>query len=229
MYIHKIYQWVFIFFIYSFFGWIWETSYKSIQQRKFINRGFLNGPWLPIYGFGALIILFVTLPYQENHVLVFLLGAIFASIFEFIVGYGMEKLFHARYWDYSHLPLNIKGYIALPISLVWGLFSLILVNIIDVPISRFVAQFTASQLIVLDIILTTLFVIDVVLSTIQALDLKTILKKIELPIENQTKILTKAEKILKRNPNLLSHRHQLSEIEIKNILKELKEQIKNEM
>ncbi|MDO4663467.1 MAG: putative ABC transporter permease [Erysipelotrichaceae bacterium] len=227
MYIHEIYQWVFIFFIYSFFGWIWETSYKSIQQRKFINRGFLNGPWLPIYGFGALIILFVTLPYQENHVLVFLLGAIFASIFEFIVGYGMEKLFHARYWDYSHLPLNIKGYIALPISLVWGLFSLILVNIIDVPISRFVAQFTAPQLIVLDIILAVLFVIDVVLSTIQALDLKTILKKIELPIENQTKILTKAEKILKRNPNLLSHRHQLSEIEIKNILKELKEQMKN--
>lgn len=229
MYIHEIYQWVFIFFIYSFFGWIWETSYKSIQQRKFINRGFLNGPWLPIYGFGALIILFVTLPYQENHVLVFLLGAIFASIFEFIVGYGMEKLFHARYWDYSHLPLNIKGYIALPISLVWGLFSLILVNIIDVPISRFVAQFTAPQLIVLDIILTVLFVVDVVLSTIQALDLKTILKKIELPIENRTKILTKAEKILKRNPNLLSHRHQLSEIEIKNILKDLKEQMKNQM
>lgn len=227
MYIHEIYQWVFIFFIYSFFGWIWETSYKSIQQRKFINRGFLNGPWLPIYGFGALIILFVTLPYQENHVLVFLLGAIFASIFEFFVGYGMEKLFHARYWDYSHLPLNIKGYIALPISLVWGLFSLILVNIIDVPISRFVAKFTAPQLIVLDIILAVLFVIDVVLSTIQALDLKTILKKIELPIENRTKILTKAEKILKRNPNLLSHRHQLSEMEIKKILKDLKEQMKN--
>lgn len=227
MYIHKIYQWVFIFFIYSFFGWIWETSYKSIQKRKFINRGFLNGPWLPIYGFGALIILFVTLPFQENPILVFLFGAIVASIFEFFVGYGMEKLFHARYWDYSHLPLNIQGYIALPISLVWGLFSLILVNIIDVPISRFVAQFSAPQLIVLDIILAILFVIDVVLSVIQALDLKTILKNIELPIEDRSKILRKAEKILKRNPSLLSHRYELTINEIKSKVNDLKNRIEN--
>ena len=227
MYIHKVYQWVFILFIYSFFGWIWETSFKSIQKRKFINRGFLNGPWLPIYGFGALIILFVTLPVQDNFVLVFLFGAIVASIFEFLVGYGMEKLFHARYWDYSHLPLNIKGYIALPISLVWGLFSLILVNIIDVPISRFVAQFSATQLIVLDIILAVLFEIDVVLSVIQALDLKTILKNLDLPLENRNKILNKAEKILKRNPGLLSRHHELTINEIKSLLNDLKNRIEN--
>lgn len=227
MYIHKVYQWFFIFFIYSFFGWIWETSFKSIQKRKFINRGFLNGPWLPIYGFGALIILFVTLPVQDNFVLVFLFGAIVASIFEFLVGYGMEKLFHARYWDYSHLPLNIKGYIALPISLVWGLFSLILVNIIDVPISRFVAQFSATQLIVLDIILAVLFAIDVVLSVIQALDLKTILKNLDLPLENRIKILNKAEKILKRNPGLLSRHHELTINDIKTLLNDLKNRIEN--
>lgn len=227
MYIHKVYQWVFIFFIYSFFGWIWETSFKSIQKRKFINRGFLNGPWLPIYGFGALIILFVTLPVQDNFVLVFLLGAIVASIFEFFVGYGMEKLFHARYWDYSHLPLNIKGYIALPISLVWGLFSLILVYIIDVPISRFVAQFSATQLIVLDIILAVLFVVDSVLSIIQALDLKTILKQLELPLEDKEKILKKAEKIVKRNPGLLSRHHELTINDIKTLLNDLKNRIEN--
>lgn len=227
MYIHKVYQWVFIFFIYSFFGWIWETSFKSIQKRKFINRGFLNGPWLPIYGFGALIILFVTLPVQDNFVLVFLLGAIVASIFEFFVGYGMEKLFHARYWDYSHLPFNIKGYIALPISLVWGLFSLILVYIIDVPISRFVAQFSATQLIVLDIILAVLFMVDSVLSIIQALDLKTILKQLELPLEDKEKILKKAEKIVKRNPGLLSRHHELTINDIKTLLNDLKNRIEN--
>lgn len=227
MYIHKVYQWVFIFFIYSFFGWVWETSFKSIQKRKFINRGFLNGPWLPIYGFGALIILFVTLPVQDNFVLVFLLGAIVASIFELFVGYGMEKLFHARYWDYSHLPFNIKGYIALPISLVWGLFSLILVYIIDVPISRFVAQFSATQLIVLDIILAVLFVVDSVLSIIQALDLKTILKQLELPLEDKEKILKKAEKIVKRNPGLLSRHHELAINDIKTLLNDLKNRIEN--
>ena len=227
MYIHKVYQWVFIFFIYSFFGWIWETSFKSIQKRKFINRGFLNGPWLPIYGFGALIILFVTLPVQDNFVLVFLFGAIVASIFEFLVGYGMEKLFHARYWDYSHLPFNIKGYIALPISLVWGLFSLILVYIIDVPISRFVAQFSATQLIVLDIILAVLFMVDSVLSIIQALDLKTILKQLELPLEDKEKILKKAEKIVKRNPGLLSRHHELTINDIKTLLNDLKNRIEN--
>lgn len=98
----------------------------------------------------------------------------------------------------------------MPISLVWGLFSLILVYIIDVPISRFVAQFSATQLIVLDIILAVLFMVDSVLSIIQALDLKTILKQLELPLEDKEKILKKAEKIVKRNPGLLSRHHELT-------------------
>lgn len=122
MYINKISKMILIFFIYSFFGWIWESTFKSIRQKKFINRGFLNGPWLPIYGFGALIIITVTFRLQENHILVFLLGMITASIFEFLVGYMMEKMFHARYWDYSHLPFNINGYISLPVSILWGFF-----------------------------------------------------------------------------------------------------------
>ena len=233
MYINKISKMILIFFIYSLIGWIWESTFKSIRQKKFINRGFLNGPWLPIYGFGALIIITVTFQFRRNNILIFLLGMVTASLFEFLVGYMMEKLFHARYWDYSHLPLNINGYIALPVSILWGFFSLILVNVINVPVIHFVETIPSIFLYFIDVICLILFVLDTVLSTVQALDLKKVLNYNTILLNNiksikdsekiiKEKDLRKAEKVIKRNPGLHSIRHKLNQYEIKNIFTDLK-------
>lgn len=115
------------FFIYSFCGWLMESIYCSIPARRLINRGFLNGPLCPIYGSGVLLILIFLIPVRD-HVsplgialpVVFLAGIALASAVEYATSWAMEKLFHARWWDYSHFKHNLNGRICLPISLAWG-------------------------------------------------------------------------------------------------------------
>lgn len=228
MNIYHLKQWVILFFIYCFFGWIWESSYKSIKHRKLINSGFLNGPWIPIYGFGAIIVLSLTFSFQNNLLLIFIIGMFSATFFEFIVGYIMETIFHVRYWDYSHIPFNIKGYICLPVAFVWGLFSLIMVKVINTPIHHLIQQCPLSLINFLNIILPILFMIDVILSTIQALNLKhLIVMQIEdfiVDIElSHKKMIYKAEKIIKRNPLSLSYKHHLTSHDIHHIINQFKD------
>ena len=101
MNIYTVHQWVLLFYLYCFMGWIWESCYVSLKNHKWVNRGFLKGPLLPIYGSGAIVVLISTLVVQKNLVLVFIIGMIAATILEYITGALMEKLFHVRYWDYT--------------------------------------------------------------------------------------------------------------------------------
>jgi len=100
---------LFYFLIYSFFGWILETVYKSVLQKKYVNSGFLFGPFCPIYGFGAVILYLFLDSFKDNLVLVFLIGMIIFSIWECVVGYWLEKFFNTKYWDYSNEKFNFKG------------------------------------------------------------------------------------------------------------------------
>ena len=127
-------QWVLFFFFYSFVGWIWESCYVSVRKRRWVNRGFMHGPMLPIYGSGALAVLVSTIGVRENMALTFLLGMTAVTILEYVTGAVMERLFHVRYWDYSGQPFNLHGYISLASSLCWGCFSVLLVRVIHVPI-----------------------------------------------------------------------------------------------
>lgn len=170
-------QWILMFFIYCILGWIWESCYVSIRKRSFINRGFLHGPWLPIYGTGAILILFCTLPAQESLLLVYLLGMVSATLLEYFTGAAMEKLFHMRYWDYSGKPLNVNGHICLPVSLAWGGFSVLLTEALHPPVERFVVSVPAAIGEKLVLALTVLFVIDATKSVQNALDIKELLKK----------------------------------------------------
>ena len=117
-------QWIMMFYFYCVAGWVWETLYVSIRKKQWINRGFLYGPWLPIYGTGAILILFTTLPFAESGFLIFLIGMISATALEYVTGAVMERIFHMRYWDYSEEPLNLNGQICLKVSVAWGFFSL---------------------------------------------------------------------------------------------------------
>lgn len=135
---YEIWQWFLFFYIYCFFGFVWETVYVSLKSGKFENRGFMNGPFLPIYGSGAIVILIAVIPVRSNPLLVFLFGMISATILELFTGIAMEQLFHVRYWDYSYRKIQYKGYICLVSSIAWGVFSCLLIYGFHKPVENFV-------------------------------------------------------------------------------------------
>lgn len=184
MHIYSAGQWVLLFFFYCFCGWVWESCYVSLRQRHWVNRGFLHGPLLPIYGTGAILILFVTLPVAEHLGWVWLLGLIVATVLEYITGDVMERLFKVRYWDYSNQRFNLNGHICLTSSIAWGFFSILLIQYLHPPAARLLADIPAFLVDPLALILTAAFSVDVVLSVQAALDLRETLAR--LAEENET-------------------------------------------
>lgn len=166
-------QWLLLFYMFSFFGWIFESSYVSIVNKRLVNRGFLIGPWIPIYGFGGVIMLFVAIPFFNSPVLVFIVGLLAASTLEYFTGVIMEKIFAVKYWDYTGKPLASKnGYICLESSLCWGVFTLILTYAGAKWIDGFIYKPSRLTMISLDAMLTALFTADVYLSAKTALHIK---------------------------------------------------------
>lgn len=122
-----IWHLLFYFLIYAFIGWLWETIYCSLKERKFVYRGFLFGPYCPIYGFGVLLLLIVLSPLKENAVALFAAAIVMMSLLEYIVSYVLEKIFHQRWWDYTGRWGNINGRIAVVSSLFWGVMSVLVI------------------------------------------------------------------------------------------------------
>lgn len=168
-------QWVLLFFLYSVLGWVWESCYVSLKSRQWVNRGFLHGPWLPIYGSGAIVILLLTLPARGRPALIFLLGMVGATVLEYVTGAVMERLFHMRYWDYSDKPLNVNGHICLPVSIAWGGFSLLLIYLLHPPVEDLVFWLPGAVTEKVCLCLAVLFAADTALSVQKALDLKGLL------------------------------------------------------
>ena len=130
------------FLVYSFFGWCTEVAYQAVKKGIVINRGFLNGPVCPIYGFGVLVVFRMLEAagdgslYEQNALKVFLFGVVLATAIELFGGWLLDKLFHARWWDYSNQPFNLHGYICLEFSIIWGLGILLVVRGINPAVSH---------------------------------------------------------------------------------------------
>ena len=129
--------WFLYLMIYSIAGWCYETTLCSVAQKRFINRGFLNGPYCPIYGFGAVLDLLL-LGTIENPILLFFTGALVDCALEYFTSWAMEKLFHARWWDYSRRKFNIKGRVCLIGAVVFGAFSVVIVLVVHPLVASFV-------------------------------------------------------------------------------------------
>ena len=125
-----LYRFVWIFFIYAFLGWCTEVSYAALVTGKFVNRGFLNGPVCPVYGFGVVIVLACLTPLEGWLPLLFLGSVVLTSALEWLTGFVLEKLFHQRWWDYSDEPFNLSGYICLRFSVAWGLACVFVVKLL---------------------------------------------------------------------------------------------------
>lgn len=172
-------QWLLVFYAYCFLGWCFESTVVSVQQRRFVNRGFLRGPMLPIYGFGATILLHVSLPLYDRPVELFLASMVAATVFEYVVGVLMETLFKVKYWDYSSHRFQFQGRICLQSSLCWGFLGLILARAIHPPVEAIVVWLPFWGLIVVDVLLSAAFISDVAVSVRTALDLARVLEELD--------------------------------------------------
>ena len=193
MYVYTPGQWALLFFFYCFCGWVWESCYVSAKQRHWVNRGFLRGPLLPIYGSGAIIILFATLPVADNFWLVYFLGMLAATALEYVVGAVMEQLFKVRYWDYTKQPFNLHGYICLTSSIAWGFFSDLLIYVIHPPIDKLLHKLPALLVNPLAAVIAVLFIMDTVKSTKAAIDLREVLTKLTEENAELRRLAKKAE------------------------------------
>lgn len=129
------------FIIYSFFGWIWETSYVSLKEGEYINRGFINGPFCTIYGCGALSVYLILRPVEQNLLFLFLGGITVATILEYLTAVLMESIFHTTWWDYSDNRFNFQGRICLGASLGWGILTVILFRVLHPVVEDIVALY----------------------------------------------------------------------------------------
>ena len=179
MYHYTAVQWLFFFFFYCLFGWCFESTYVSICKRKFVNRGFIRGPFLPLYGSGAIMMLLVSAPVRDNLVLVFFAGCIGATALEYVTGVVMEALFKVRYWDYSHKRFNFQGQICLSSSLCWGALTVLMTRFLHPAVERLAFLIPPAALTALVTVVLVWFSVDFAFSFQAAMDLRDILVRTE--------------------------------------------------
>ncbi len=176
---YTIAQWLLFFFFYCFLGWCFESSYVSGKQGRFVNRGFMNGPLLPIYGSGAMMMLVVSSPFQDNLIAIYFAGVAGATVLEFVTGTAMEALFHVRYWDYSNQRFQYKGHICLSSSVAWGFLTLFLTQILHKPVEQAVCGLSERAAVIAASVIGSIALIDFILSFRAAFELRDLLSKLD--------------------------------------------------
>ena len=159
----QIIEYYVIFWLFAILGWLMEVIVCSISEKKFVNRGFLLGPYCPIYGFGGIILLSLR-RYSNDLLVVFLLSMIFCSIVEYIASYLMEKLFKVRWWDYSNDQFNLNGRICLRNAIAFGALGVLFVCYINPFILKEISHISYNTLIIISIIIFVVTLIDIIIS-----------------------------------------------------------------
>jgi len=180
------YNYILYFFIYSFTGWMLETAYASYLEGKLVNRGFINAPFCPIYGFGSLVIIQIFNLLNGFHfekttyiILGAVLSILVATIFEYATGYILEKVFHIRWWDYSEEALNINGHVCFKYSLLWGLGAFAIVIGMQPVLALNLNILPDNYKEFMSIMLIVVLLADTTKSTDELIDLKKVLETYE--------------------------------------------------
>jgi len=156
----NFYELVWIFIIYAFIGWCTEVSYAALDRGIFVNRGFLNGPYCPIYGCGVVIVVAALTPLKDNLLILFAGSFLLTSILEYITGFILEKVFHNKWWDYSNKPFNLHGYVCLKFSIYWGLACTFIMDVIHPIIYKGITMIPHILGVVLLCIIMSAFAVD---------------------------------------------------------------------
>ena len=156
----NFYELVWIFIIYAFIGWCTEVSYAALDRGIFVNRGFLNGPYCPIYGCGVVIVVGILTPLKDNLLILFAGSFLLTSILEYITGFILEKVFHNKWWDYSDKPFNLHGYVGLKFSIYWGLACTFIMDVLHPIIYKGITMIPHILGVVLLSIIMAVFAVD---------------------------------------------------------------------
>jgi len=193
-----------LFLTYSFIGWVCEVIYCSVPSKKFINRGFLRGPYCPIYGFGAIAVINILTPFSEKPILVYVLAVIITSLLEYVTGYLLERVYHLKWWDYSNYKFNIHGKVVLHNSLIFGALSLIAIYFLNPILLNTISKLPLRVLHVISLVLLSVFLIDNIISTLNTLKLSANLSKLHL-IADEIKEKT-SEKLFVKSKSIQSEK-----------------------
>lgn len=150
------------FMAYSFIGWLWESVFCSIQSKHFVYRGFLLGPYCPVYGFGVTAVLLLVSNNTHSLISLYFSTVFIVTVVEYITSWILEKLFDMKLWDYSNMPMNIDGRVAVPISLLWGVGCVILIKFINPPIQTVIQNFNTTTKDIGPLVICIIFMADVV-------------------------------------------------------------------
>ncbi len=167
------------FIIYSVLGWVMESIFRSVSEKKIINTGFLKGPICPIYGFGAIIMITILSRFSNNIVLLFIASVVILTFWEYIVGVLLEKMFHTKYWDYSDHKINFQGRICLTNSIYWGILGVVFLKFIHPFMQELVGKINIDILYFVIAISSLVFVVDVITSVVKVLNIQKALEKVE--------------------------------------------------
>lgn len=207
-----IYQLIFFFIVYSIAGWILESIYKSILEKKTINSGFMFGPYCPIYGFGAIIMIALLQNIKSDITLLFIVSFVVLTLWEYVVGVILEKVYHTKYWDYSNNRININGRVCLLNSVYWGILGVIFTRVIHPQVAKLTLLIPSNTLFYIDLIIGLIMIVD---ATISGINFNLISKKIEELKTLSEKIKEKLEKAktTKQSKTTTSSKNNLEEKE----------------
>ena len=197
---------ILLFFTYAFLGWCIEVTLKFFQFHRFINRGFLTGPWLPIYGSGAVLITVVIkglAPLEFSVGTTFIVSLLLCGILEYMTSYVLEKRFHARWWDYSQKPMNLHGRVWIGNLILFGLGGVVIVDLINPLLFRLSEHMSLSVREIIALSLTTIFIADFVMSHFV---LKLVKTGVESSEADETEAISKEVRLLLSNRSVFYRR-----------------------
>lgn len=196
----NFFQYFILFIIYSFLGWVIEVFFTYSKEHNFVNRGFLIGPYCPIYGYGCIFMILLLDKYLSDPVALFIMAVVICSILEYLTSFFMEKIFKARWWDYSDRKFNINGRICLETLIPFGLLGCLLMYVLNPFISSVLIKMPNYLIVIIFILLFMIFLTDNIISyfVISKISLST--KKIVM--DNTEEITKKVKEYISNNSKL---------------------------
>ncbi len=192
--ITEIENYIVLFFIYSFLGWLMETVGDTIRKKRFVNRGFLIGPYCPIYGAGVLLITLLLRKYKEDIFITFFMSLLICGTLEYMTSYVMEKIFKARWWDYSERRFNINGRICLETLIPFGIAGMFIIYIANPFFLKYINLLPDIAVHIFSVVFLTLYIIDMIVSLRIILNLKQMSRELK---DNTIEISDKVRDIIK--------------------------------
>ena len=215
-----------LFLIYSFLGWIMEMVVCYFATKKWVDRGFLIGPICPIYGSGCLLIILLLNKYLEDPLVLFVMAMLICSLLEYFTSYIMEKLFKARWWDYSHKKYNINGRICLDNILAFGILGLLMMFVINPFVVKMLGYISTNILNIVSLVLFIVFVIDLVVSLKIISGFKNVAKSIHK--DSTEEITKKVKEILSKRGKLYKRLVSAFDFEAsEKLIKDIKNKVKD--